>query len=314
MGIRDLLLILRRMKVTNLWRRLASNIKACFVESRLAMMRASENMANERQSLRIVDSLNSDCVQYMIAKEPIPKRSFTLPPAVEKLRQSIIANQALAKTDEGIEVVATIKVAIYGYNSYVREIIESLKEDVHIELHLVTKSVIESRRAELDNCIITSLISEIISIVDFWLIATIYDDVTDFRNQTEANLEFVTHNNPIFSQKQYLQLKDGCYIASMCNFTHSLALVHTLEMLPQVQFALYPQKMTAIPKIIFTRQKENKIAKMLHKVIRKRLKLPQDCDERGRWLGQPDCMIPEYTFTMPVSFHMIADRFFDMPC
>ena len=72
MGIRDLLVLLRKMKVKDLWRRIASNVKACFVETRLAMMRVSENIANDLQSLRIVDSRNSDCVQMMLEKHPLP--------------------------------------------------------------------------------------------------------------------------------------------------------------------------------------------------------------------------------------------------
>ena len=79
------------MKVKNLWRRLAANVKACFIESRLAMMRVSENIANDNQQhLHIVDTLNSDCVQYVIDKYPLPKRKFVLPPSVEKIRQKII--------------------------------------------------------------------------------------------------------------------------------------------------------------------------------------------------------------------------------
>ena len=80
-------------------------------------------------------------------------------------------------------------------------------------------------------------------------------------------------------------MKSGCHIANMCNFDDSLELVKTLEEHPEVQFAMHPDKMSKASVISFTRKKENKIAKMLHKVIRKRLMLPQDCDRHGRWLG-----------------------------
>ena len=62
LGIRDLILLLRKMKIPKMWRSLAKSIKICFVESILALQRSYENIANEKQQLRIVDSLNSDTV------------------------------------------------------------------------------------------------------------------------------------------------------------------------------------------------------------------------------------------------------------
>lgn len=68
-----------------------------------------------------------------------------MPPVVERLKHTIAAQYEQGKKPNKMNV------AIYGYNRYVREIIESLRKDELINLHLVTKSVIEERRAVIDN-------------------------------------------------------------------------------------------------------------------------------------------------------------------
>lgn len=62
LGIKDLITLLRKMKIPKMWQDLAKHVKACFVESNLALQRSYENTANERQKLRIIDAMNSDCV------------------------------------------------------------------------------------------------------------------------------------------------------------------------------------------------------------------------------------------------------------
>ena len=48
LAIKDLLYSLRRMKVPNLWQNIAKSVKACFIETRLAQMRAYEVLVNEQ--------------------------------------------------------------------------------------------------------------------------------------------------------------------------------------------------------------------------------------------------------------------------
>ena len=48
MSIRDLLVSLRKMDIENLWKNLASNVKACFIESNLALMRVYELVVNDQ--------------------------------------------------------------------------------------------------------------------------------------------------------------------------------------------------------------------------------------------------------------------------
>ena len=108
--------------VADFWLQYADNVKVCFIESKLALMRSYENIANEKQYLRIIDSLNSDSVQYMLGRHPMPHLTFNLPPAVEEVRQKRIQLRDM----KGIEPVP-IMVAIYGYNNYSRAIIESYR-------------------------------------------------------------------------------------------------------------------------------------------------------------------------------------------
>ena len=68
--------------------------------------------------------------------------------------------------------------------------IESLREDPALNVHLVTKSIIEKQRAENDGKMAIDL-EEIIGQVDFWICVTAFDSETDFRNETEENLEYV---------------------------------------------------------------------------------------------------------------------------
>lgn len=62
LAIKKLLFSLKRMKVANMWLTIAKNVKACFIETRLAQLRAYEVLVNEEQNLRIIDSFNSDVV------------------------------------------------------------------------------------------------------------------------------------------------------------------------------------------------------------------------------------------------------------
>lgn len=78
-------------------------------------------------------------------------------------------------------------VCIYGYSQLTKRMIDSLREDESLKVHLVTKSCIEMLRAEVDG-IITIEIKEIIKTVDLWILVTPFDDVTDFRNSSEENL------------------------------------------------------------------------------------------------------------------------------
>ena len=95
--------------------------------------------------------------------------------------------------------------------------IDSLREDKSLKVHLVTKSIIEMLRAEVDG-ITTIELKEIITTVDLWVLITPYDDVTDFRNASEDNLEFITTAKPMFSQAELLELKDECHIMNLTNF------------------------------------------------------------------------------------------------
>ncbi len=142
-----------------------------------------------------------------------------------------------------------LNICIYGYNAYSSLIIQSLREDKNLHVQLVTKSVIERLRAEIDGNMPLFELDAVLGTVDFWILATPFDEVTDFRNQTEENLEFITCPEPIFSRKELFSLKDGCYIANLCNFSRSLSLVEHLERLPEVKFATYPKIMAMVGRI-----------------------------------------------------------------
>ena len=72
-------------------------------------------------------------------------------------------------------------------------------------------------------------LQEVLSNTDFWILVTPYDQVTDFKNSTEENIEFITCAEPIFNQKELLNLKNDCYIANVCNLSQSLDLCGSLE-------------------------------------------------------------------------------------
>lgn len=110
--------------------------------------------------------------------------------------------------------------------------------------------------------------SQILEKVDFWICATPYDEVSDFRNSSEEALEYITSSTPLFKKKELLKLKDGCYIANMCSYEEALGLTDLLEEVEDVQFALFPKNINMMPCIKYTRREPNKIAKDLHKVIR----------------------------------------------
>ena len=74
----------------------------------------------------------------MLTRYPLPPLKFELPPVMEEIRQKLIIQRDVKK-----EQVEPLKVAVYGYNSYARAIIESLRDDPLIRVHLITKSIIE---------------------------------------------------------------------------------------------------------------------------------------------------------------------------
>lgn len=68
-----------------------------------------------------------------------------------------------------------------------------------------------------------------------------------------------------------------------------------------------------MPRIVFTRQVENKIAKAMHDVIRKNLHLDRDYDPKtGEYLEQPEFLKPEYEMTQNVTLNILGDTFIDM--
>ena len=210
------------MQVKDFWKNIAANFKACFIETSLAGLRSYENTVNDTQFLHIIDSLNSDCVQYFQKHYPLPKPEFKLPLELEQKRQKLILTESSKK----------INICIYGYNAYSKLIIESFRDDKYLNVSLVTKSVIERLRAEIDGKMPLFELQEVLSNTDFWILVTPYDQVTDFKNSTEENLEFITCAEPIFNQKELLNLKNGCYIANVCNLSQSLDLCGSLEQLP----------------------------------------------------------------------------------
>jgi len=54
--------------------------------------------------------------------------------------------------------------------------------------------VIERLRAEVDGKMPLFELQEVLSNTDFWILATPYDAVTDFKNSTEENIEFITYD------------------------------------------------------------------------------------------------------------------------
>ena len=47
MAIKVLLTSLKKMKIPDLWLKIAQNVKACFVETRLAVLRSYEVLVND---------------------------------------------------------------------------------------------------------------------------------------------------------------------------------------------------------------------------------------------------------------------------
>ena len=80
--------------------------------------------------------MNSDCVEYMKKKHPLPKNVYLLPEPVQQKRD-LLANQNDPEPK-------TLSVCILGYCNLAYEIITSLREDALLSVHLVTKSIIES--------------------------------------------------------------------------------------------------------------------------------------------------------------------------
>mmetsp|Transcript_15469 Transcript_15469/g.20940 ORF Transcript_15469/g.20940 Transcript_15469/m.20940 type:complete len:80 (-) Transcript_15469:1007-1246(-) len=78
---------------------------------------------------------------------------------------------------------------------------ESFRPDDYLKVHLLTKSVIERQRAEIDGKLAIFEIEDVIAEIDFWILLTPFDDDTDFRNLLETNLEFITQPEPIFTQQ-----------------------------------------------------------------------------------------------------------------
>jgi len=157
----------------------------------------------------------------MLRYHPLPKLSFSLPEPV----QERIDRMKRDATRESHKLV----VCIFGYNSYVRQVLESLRDNDDLDINLVTRSVIERERAQLDGTQAIFELEDIISDVDFWIVATPSDEVPDFRNEQEANLDFLTHCGPVFAQSELLMLKDDCFVVNVCNFARSLDLAELLE-------------------------------------------------------------------------------------
>ena len=299
------------MKIDNMWQSLATNVKACFVQTRLAQLRAYEANVNEQQSLKIIDSMNSDTVQYMLKHYPMPKVNYSLPQQLIKRKEEVIAKRLKTGTDKDEPLLI---VCVYGYSQFSKAIIESLREDKTLKVHLVTVSVMERLRAEIDGKQAIEL-NEVIKQVDFWILATPFDEVTDFINATEENLEIVSSEKPLFSRTELLQLKNGCYLANVCNYSSSIDLVGQLELAPDVNFAMFPDQLDTMPHINFSRRVPNKIAKALHKAIRPKLNLEKDYDpSTGEFLKQPDYLLPKYECSETASVNVLADQLFDMPC
>ena len=144
---------------------------------------------------------------------------------------------------------------------------------------------------------------------------TPFDEVTDFRNSTEENLEFMTTDTPVFTQKQLLLLKSECYIANMCTYADALDIVDLLERHPTCRFAKFPKHINKLARITYTRKEINKIARDLHRAMRKKLNLEQDYDPNtGEFLEQPEHALPDYEITVTVHLNIIGDRLFDLPC
>ena len=126
----------------------------------------------------------------MIKQHPLPKPVYKLPPMVQEKRDKLVK-------DKG----KPLNVCVFGFSSLAKEIIESLREDVHLKVHLVTKSIIETQRAETEGIVSKDLV-DIIGKVDFWILLTPYDEVLDFRNETEENLEYIPSSTSIFSKDE----------------------------------------------------------------------------------------------------------------
>ena len=107
LGIKPLLLKLQKMNIPNMWTQIAKNTKACLIESRLAMLRSVELSINEDQYLKTIDCMNSDCVEYMKKKHPLPKNVYLLPEPVQQKRD-LLANQNDPEPK-------TLSVCILGY-------------------------------------------------------------------------------------------------------------------------------------------------------------------------------------------------------
>ena len=137
---------------------------------------------------------------------------------------------------------------------------------------MVTKSVVEAQRAEIDGKKAIEL-KLVIKKADFWILLTPFDEVLDFRNKTEENLEYIPSPSSLFSQDELLLLKDDCVLVNMCNFVRSLGLVENLEEVPEVQMALFPTYINMVPRVTYTRKIKNKLAYDMHKVIRKKMNL-----------------------------------------
>ena len=160
------------MKIPKMWQTLAKHVKVCFVESNLALQRSYENIANERQKLRIVDTMNSDCVQYMLESHPKPGIDISLPPLLEEIRQEREKQNTERDQDQG-----PLLMAIYGYNTFAKAMLQSLSLCEHLQVHLLAKTVIEKERAEHDGFLeYISDVKEILPKVDFWLLVTPFDD------------------------------------------------------------------------------------------------------------------------------------------
>lgn len=90
--------------------------------------------------MRTIDINTSDCVQYMLHQFPLPQPVYSMPPFVKEK----LAEKKKAGNSDKLEV------CIYGYSNLAGDIIDSLWTDDELKVHLVTKSIVESQRAEID--------------------------------------------------------------------------------------------------------------------------------------------------------------------
>ena len=99
-----------------------------------------------------------------------------------------------------------------------------------------------------------------------------------------------------------MELKDNGYICNLCNYPHSLQLYEQLQELEQVQFALAPQHILAMPKILYTRKQE--------------FKNDASNTDREGLAGAASINTNQHQFELNVhvQVNILADHLYDLPC